>query len=69
VNESLERRVRERAKDRCEYCKIPAYIVDHSIAHDRGVCSSMATEPKETAGFLSPVPGFEQGRDCDLAPA
>ena len=38
MNESLERRVRERAKDRCEYCKIPAYIseftfpLDHIIA-------------------------------------
>jgi len=26
MNEALERRVRERAKNRCEYCKIPASI-------------------------------------------
>lgn len=38
MNESLERRVRKRAKDRCEYCRIPAYIsefafpIDHIIA-------------------------------------
>ncbi len=38
MNESLERRVRKRAKERCEYCQIPAYIseftfpVDHIIA-------------------------------------
>ena len=38
MNESLERRVRERANNRCEYCKIPAYVseftfpLDHIIA-------------------------------------
>ena len=42
MNESLERRVRKRAGDRCEYCKIPAYIseftfpVDHIIAQQHG---------------------------------
>jgi 5-methylcytosine-specific restriction endonuclease McrA len=36
--EALERRVRDRAKQRCEYCKIPAFIsvltfpIDHIIA-------------------------------------
>ena len=39
---SLDRRVRERAKDRCEYCKLPAYIsaftfpIDHIIAQQHG---------------------------------
>jgi hypothetical protein len=38
MSESLDRRVRERAKDRCEYCRIPASIseftfpLDHIIA-------------------------------------
>ena len=38
MNEALERRDRERAKSRCEYCKIPASIseftfpIDHIIA-------------------------------------
>jgi hypothetical protein len=38
MNEALERRVRERAKNRYEYCKIPASIseftfpIDHIIA-------------------------------------
>jgi hypothetical protein len=38
MNESLERRVRRRAKEHCEYCRIPAYIseftfpLDHIIA-------------------------------------
>ena len=39
---SLERRVRERAQHRCEYCKVPAYIsaftfpIDHIIAQQHG---------------------------------
>jgi hypothetical protein len=38
MNESLERRVRKRAKNRCEYCKIPTFVseftfpIDHIIA-------------------------------------
>ncbi len=38
MNEAFERRVRKRAKERCEYCRIPAYIseftfpIDHIIA-------------------------------------
>lgn len=38
MSESLDRRVRERAKNRCEYCKVPADIseftfpLDHIIA-------------------------------------
>ena len=42
MNESLERRVWIRAGDRCEYCKIPAYVseftfpVDHIIAQQHG---------------------------------
>lgn len=38
MSERLEERVRERAKGRCEYCQIPAYIseftfpIDHIIA-------------------------------------
>jgi hypothetical protein len=38
MNEPLERRVRKRAKHRCEYCRVPAYIseftfpIDHVIA-------------------------------------
>jgi hypothetical protein len=38
MNEWLERRVRKRAEDRCEYCKTPAYIsefifpIDHIIS-------------------------------------
>ncbi len=38
MNESLEQAVRRRAKNRCEYCQIPAYIseftfpVDHIVA-------------------------------------
>jgi len=42
MSESLERRVRQRAKNRCEYFKIPAYIseftfpLDHIIAQQHG---------------------------------
>src|SRR5262245_24635566 len=42
MNESLERRVRDRAKNRCEYCRIPAFIseftfpLDHIIAQQHG---------------------------------
>src|SRR5690349_11193849 len=42
MDESLERRVRKRAKDRCEYSRIPAYIseftfpLDHIIAQQHG---------------------------------
>ncbi len=42
MDESLERRVKERAKYRCEYCRIPAYIseftfpIDHIIAQQHG---------------------------------
>ena len=38
MSESLESRVRQRAKNRCEYCKIPSYVsnftfpLDHIIA-------------------------------------
>ena len=42
MNESLDRRVRERAGNRCEYCKVPAEIsaftfpLDHIIAQQHG---------------------------------
>jgi 5-methylcytosine-specific restriction endonuclease McrA len=42
VSHSLEQRVRERAKNRCEYCKVPAYFsestfpLDHIIAEQHG---------------------------------
>ena len=42
MNDALERRVRKRAKDRCEYCKLPAFIsafafpLDHIIAQQHG---------------------------------
>jgi HNH endonuclease len=42
MNESLERRVRIRAGDRCEYCRIPVYVseftfpIDHIIAQQHG---------------------------------
>jgi hypothetical protein len=34
MNESLERRVRERANNRCEYCKIPAYVTEFTFPLD-----------------------------------
>ena len=42
MDERFERQVRERAKHRCEYCRIPAYIseftfpIDHIIAQQHG---------------------------------
>jgi hypothetical protein len=42
MNELLERRVRERAKDRCQHCKIPTYLseftcaLDHIVAQQHG---------------------------------
>lgn len=42
MDKALERQVRERAKHRCEYCRIPAYIseftfpIDHIIAQQHG---------------------------------
>ena len=42
MDEALERQVRERAKHRCEYCRIPASIseftfpIDHIIAQQHG---------------------------------
>ncbi|MGE3819995.1 MAG: HNH endonuclease [Isosphaeraceae bacterium] len=42
MNGSLEERVRKRAKHRCEYCRIPAFIseftfpLDHVIAQQHG---------------------------------
>jgi HNH endonuclease len=42
MDESLEQQVRERAKHRCEYCRIPASIseftfpIDHIIAQQHG---------------------------------
>ena len=42
MNQSLDRRVRERAKNRCEYCRVPADIsvftfpLDHIIAQQHG---------------------------------
>jgi hypothetical protein len=42
MDRSLDRRVRERAKNRCEYCKVPADIsvftfpLDHIIAQQHG---------------------------------
>jgi HNH endonuclease len=34
MHELLERRVRERARNRCEYCKIPAYISEFTFPID-----------------------------------
>ncbi len=34
MSESLERRVRLRAKNRCEYCKIPNYVSDFTFPLD-----------------------------------
>jgi hypothetical protein len=42
MNELLERRVRERAERRCEYCRIPAFVseftfpLDHIVAQQHG---------------------------------
>ena len=43
--------------------------VDRSIPHDRAGSPRRATEPKETAGFLSPLRGFGEGRDRDVGPS
>jgi hypothetical protein len=48
MQESLERRVRNRAGERCEYCRIPSYIseftfpVDHIIAKQHGGTTTYA---------------------------
>ena len=34
MSESLESRVRQRAKNRCEYCKIPTYVSDFTFPLD-----------------------------------
>jgi hypothetical protein len=42
MNDLIERQVRNRAKNRCEYCRIPAYIseftfpIDHVISQQHG---------------------------------
>ncbi|WP_169979049.1 HNH endonuclease [Tautonia rosea] len=42
MNASLERNVRERAKHRCEYCRLPSFVseftfpIDHIIARQHG---------------------------------
>jgi HNH endonuclease len=62
MNESLERRVRKRAGDRCEYCKIPAYIseftfpVDHIIAQQHGGKTSY-----ENLALSCPHDNFHKG--------
>ena len=51
MDEVLERQVRERAKHRCEYCRIPAYIseftfpIDHIIAQQHGGETTRKTSP------------------------
>ena len=47
VPNELERRVRERAKERCEYCRLPQtasrfrHVVDHIIARKHGGTSEL----------------------------
>src|SRR5438876_1231787 len=43
--------------------------VDRSIPHDRAGSPRRATEPQETAGFLSPLRGSGEGRDHDVGPS
>src|SRR5438128_4842066 len=70
MNQSLERRVRKRAKDRCEYCKIPAYIleftfpVDHIISQQQqplGTDVRRASRSQSRPGRLAEL----RGEDLD----
>jgi hypothetical protein len=45
MSESLDRRVRERAKNRYEYCKIPAYISEFTFPLDHIIAQQHAAWP------------------------